>query len=108
MTHSFPLARPLRPARVWRPPPGGSILGNPTSSEPRRPRKIGAILERSVQRNRPVRGAAVLVIAHFGPVEIKISVWLVADLTRECDDRRNLPIKTCTRDRKSTRLNSSH
>src|SRR5204862_4321185 len=42
------------------------------------------------------RGAAVLVIAHFGAVKIEVSVWLVADLTGERDDRRNLPIKTST------------
>jgi MFS family permease len=59
-------------------------------------RRLPQALERPVQRNRPVRSAAVLVIAHFGTVEIKISVWLVADLTGERDDRRDLPIKTST------------
>ena len=50
--------------------------------------------ECAVQRNRPVRGAAVLVIAHFSTVEIEVPVWLVADLTGERHDRRNLPVKT--------------
>ena len=48
----------------------------------------------AVQRNRPVRGAAVLVVAHFSAVEIEIPVWLIANLTSERHNRRNLPVKT--------------
>ena len=33
-------------------------------------------------------------VAHFSAVEIEIPVWLVADLTRERHNRRNLPVKT--------------
>ena len=35
-------------------------------------------------------------IAHFSAIEIEVPVWLVADLTAERDDRRNLPIKSST------------
>ncbi len=61
-----------------------------------RPTKICEILKRSVERNRAVWCAADLVIAHFSAVEIEIPVWLVADLTCERHDRRNLPVKTRT------------
>ena len=47
----------------------------------------------AVQRNRPVRRAAVLVIAHFSTIEIEIPVWLVTNLTGERHNRRNLPVK---------------
>ena len=38
--------------------------------------------------------AAILVIAYVSAIEIKLSVRLIADLTGEADNRRNLPIKT--------------
>src|SRR5215469_5226046 len=51
-------------------------------------------LKRAVQRNRSVRRAAVLVIAHLSAVEIEVSIGLIANLAGERDDRRNLPVKT--------------
>src|SRR5262245_48551334 len=73
--------------RHCRPPKGGT-----PSIFARSP----ARLERAVQRKRTVRRAAILVVADVSAVEIELSVGLIAGLSSERDDPRNLPVKTST------------
>ena len=47
-----------------------------------------------MQRNHPIRGAAVLVVAHLSAIKIKISVGLIADFSSECHISRNLPVES--------------
>ena len=47
-----------------------------------------------MQRDHSVRGAAVLMVAHLGAIEIEVSVRLVADFAGERDNVGNLPVES--------------